>query len=355
MAGKTLVYQLFPMSWGSIRMMTLFLPRIAALGVDYVCLCPIFKSPWKNAGYDVADYYTIEPKLGTMKDFDEFVESAHLMGLKVILDLPIDSTSVEHIWFLTEPHRYIIKDRMPDYTRKNLLGNDLAWQKSEGNNYYLALNHPKQATLNWFNGGVLNRGLVECFKRIMNFWSCSRKVDGFRLEFSQAINGSKGLIRRDAVQVINELSNNFGGKTPFLIMDCIDPDGKASEFYAHETDIEFITNWSLRNVMLSNVKSTIGIKRKLTPLINNPKFMLSLESHDVSRFTYRSGLPAVKILETMFSPSVQAVCLYQGQEIGATCADINMPLPLDEYARQEANGDSVLELATTLIRRWKCS
>ena len=101
MAEKTLVYQLYPISWGSIRMMTLFLPRLVALDVDYVCLCPIFKSPWENGGYDVADYYTVEPKLGTIEDMDEFIESAHAMGLKVILDLPIDSTSVEHNWFLT--------------------------------------------------------------------------------------------------------------------------------------------------------------------------------------------------------------------------------------------------------------
>lgn len=397
MAEKILVYQLFPGAWGSIRMMTLFLPRIVALDVDYICLCPIFESPWKNAGYDVADYYTIEPKLGTMKDFDEFVESAHAMSLKVILDLPIDSTSVEHSWFLTEPHRYVIKKgKMPDFTRRTMLGDSLAWQKTEDGDYYLALNHPAQATLNWFNGGVLNRGLVECFKKIMSFWTCAHKVDGFRLEFVQLINESpekesdfeKVMIGRRAVTVINELSNNIWGKSPFLVMDCIDRDGKACDFYSKETDIEFITNRLLRSTAIANTKTTIGIKRKITALTKNPKFMLNLESHDVPRFTSRSGLPAIQILKTMFSSNANAICLYQGQELGLenpedisiqdilrldsrkelrhenssisnetlrreSCANSRVPLPLNEYAIQESDPGSTLGHTMVFIQKWK--
>lgn len=398
MAEKTLVYQLYPISWGSIRMMTLFLPRLVALDVDYVCLCPIFKSPWENGGYDVADYYTVEPKLGTIEDMDEFIESAHAMGLKVILDLPIDSTSVEHNWFLTESHRYAVKNgRMPSFTRMNFFGDSTAWQKGPGNNFYLALNHPTQASLNWFNGGVLNRGLVECFRKIMGFW-ISHKVDGFRLEFAQLINGvsekepklDELFFGRQAVTVINELSNNLGVKAPFLIMDCLDadPDGKVCDFYSHETDIEFITNRMLRSTAIANTKTTIGIKRKITTLSKNYRFMLNLESHDVPRFTSRSGLPALTILETMFNSPAQAICLYQGQELGLknpddlpiqeilnldsrkeirhekyrisnetlkreSCANARVPLPLSEYARQESDIDSTLSRTIAFVQRWK--
>lgn len=398
MARKILVYQLYPYSWGSIRMMTLFLPRIAALGADYVCLCPIFKSPWENGGYDVADYYTIEPKLGTMGDIDEFIESAHAMGLKVILDLPIDSTSVEHNWFLTESHRYITRnDRMPSFTRLNFLSDSLAWQKGSGNNFYLALNHPKQASLNWFNGGILNRGLVECFRKIMGFW-ISHRVDGFRLEFAQLINGisekepklDELLCGRQAVTVINELSNNLGVKAPFLVMDCLDndPDGKVCNFYSRETDIEFITNRMLRSTAIANTKTTTGIKRKITTLSKNSRFMLNLESHDVPRFTSRSGLDPLMILQTIFSSPAQAICLYQGQELGLknpenlsiqeilkldsrkeishekhrisnetlkreSCANARVPLPLSEYAKQESNIDSILSHTIAFIQKWK--
>lgn len=397
MAEKTLVYQLFPGAWGSIRMMTLFLPRLVALDVDYVCLCPIFESPWKNAGYDVADYYTIDPKLGTMKDFDEFVESAHAMHLKVILDLPIDSTSVEHSWFLIEPGQYVIKEgRMPDFTRRSILGDSLAWQKTGENKFYLALNHPAQATLNWFSNGVLNRTLVESFKKIMRFWICSHKVDGFRLEFAQLLNASaekeldfgKVLIGQRAVVVINELANNNWGKSPFLVLDCIDRDGKVCDFYSRETDVEFITNRLLRSAAIANTKTAIGLKRKITTLAKNPKFMLNLESHDVPRFTSRSGLDPVHILKTMFNSKANAICLYQGQELGLknpenlsiqdifrldsrkelrhetssisnetlkreSCANSRVPLPLSEYAAQEADPGSVLGHTMALVQKWK--
>ena len=397
MAERALVYQLYPISWGSIRMMTLFLPRIVALEADYVCLCPIFESPWKNAGYDVADYYTVEPRLGTMEDFDEFVESAHAMGLKVVLDLPIDSTSVEHSWFLTEPHRYITeRNRIPSFTRMNFHSDSLAWQLSSNDNFYLALNHPAQATLNWFNNGILNRGLTECFRKIMSFWINEHNVDGFRLEFVQLINADpkkdssldKLLVGQRAVTVINELSNNLGVKAPFLILDCIDPDGKASEFYSRETDVEFITNRILRSTAVANTKTTIGIKRKITTFAKNPKFMLNFESHDVPRFTTRSGVEANKILKTMFYAPVQAICLYQGQELGLenpkdlsiqdilrldsrkelrfensrasietlrreSCANSRVSISLAEYARQETDPNSVLAHTIAYIQRWK--
>lgn len=398
MAEKTLVYQLYPISWGSIRMMTLFLPRIVALGADYVCLCPIFRSPWKNSGYDVSDYYNVEPRLGTMADFDEFIESAHAMGLKVILDLPIDSTSVEHDWFITENHSYIIKKgKLPSFTRKNFYGDNLVWQKSGNDAYYFAPNHPTQAALDWFSNGILNRGLVECFRTIMSFWISRHGVDGFRIEFAQLINANpeketgldKLLVDQRAVTVINRLSNNLAVKAPFLIMDCINPDGKTTNFYSRATDVEFITDQTLRNVAVANVRTTIGIKRKITASRTNPKFMLSLESHDTPRLTTRSGLSGRQILETMFRPNVRAVCLYQGQELGLqnpelsiqeilrldprmglnhevhnisneilrreSCANARVPLPLSEYARQETDPESVLASAIAFIQEWKRS
>ena len=400
MARKTLVYQMYPISWGSIRMMTAFLPRVAALGCDYVWLSPIFESPWHNHGYDVADYYAVEPRLGTMADFDEFVRSAHLMGLKVILDLPIDSTSVEHRWFLTEPHRYITQEENnPSPVRLNVLGDSLAWQRSN-NKFYLALNHPSQATLNWYSHGTLNKGLIETFKRIMSFWIVSHNVDGFRLEFAQLLNETaegdetklnRFLIGPRAVEVINELSNLYNQKAPFLIMDCIDPNGKVCEFYSAETDVEFFTNRVIRSTSIcSKTKSLDGLKKKVANHTDNPKFMLNLESHDVPRYTSRSGLSPRTILKFMFSSDIQAVCLYQGQELGLknpenlsiseilsldsrkelehermkisnetlrreSCANARVPIPLDEYAAQEADPDSVLRIAKALIEEWRHS
>jgi glycosidase len=395
MAEKTLVYQLWPYAWGSIRMMTLMLGRIVALGADYVWLSPVFASPGKNHGYDVSDYYSINDKLGTMADFDEFVASAHAMGLKVILDLPIDSTSTEHNWFKTETGMYI-KNSKGDPTKLNM-SHGPAWRSDGKGGYYLSLNHPAQATLNWFSGGVLNRGLLEQFRSIMCFWLCGHNVDGFRLENVQLLNDdllgetklNNFLTGMKSVRVINELSNLYTDKSPFLVLDLIDPDcGSVCDFYAHETDIEFITNRVLKSTVVRSKSALEGLKRKVLRQAENRKFMLDLENHDSPRFTSRSGLSPKKILEFMFNSDANAICLYQGQELGlknpknlsisdifnldsktefqhiknkasieslmqGSCANARVPIPLDEYAFQESNPESVLANAIALVQKWK--
>lgn len=377
--------------------MTLMLCRIAALGADYVCLSPVFSSPGYNHGYDVSDYFTINPKLGTLKDFDEFVCSAHAVGLKVILDLPIDSTSVEHSWFKMGPNNnsnYIWSTR--NNPEKLNMSHGPAWQTEKGK-YYLSLNHPAQASLDWFHKGVLNRGLVECFKKIMSYWLYDHGVDGFRLENAQLINDvpsgdskfSSILTGQRSVSVINELSNLYEGRAPFLILDLIDPEcGDVCNFYAGETDIEFITNKFLKSTVTYSKSSLAGLKKKINKHAKNQKFMLDLESHDSPRFTSRSGLEAKEILEFMFKSKANAISLYQGQELGLknpenlsmldilnldsktefqhiknkasieslmqnSCANARVPIPLDEYAIQESQPDSVLATTMALVQRWK--
>lgn len=398
MDKKTLVYQLWPISWGSIRAMTAFLPRVAALGADYVWVAPIYTSPWSNHGYDVADYYSVDRRLGSMADFDEFVRTAHALKIRVIMDLVIDSTSVEHIWFQTGQHRYIWSDNMlPD--RRNLLDQESAWVPYQNRNY-LAMTHPSQPNLNWFQGGVLDRTVVEGFKAVMQFWLYSHDVDGFRIGSVQTINQdvSQGdvafedmLTGRRAVQAVNELSNLYGKKAPFLIMDVIDPHyGKVVDFYSEETDVEFITNRTIKSIAASSsgIKS---LQKKIKKQAKNHKFMLNLESHESPRFTSRSGLSGKEVLELMFgSPEVGAVCLYQGQELGLenptknslsfqdairldarmalyaektaaspeslrqnSWANNRIPIPLDEYARQEQDEASTLKTAIELIHAWK--
>lgn len=393
--AKTLVYQMYPISWGAIRMMTLMLTRVAALGADYVLLSPIFTSPWKNHGYDVADYYTVEPRLGTMADFDEFVRAAHAIGLKVILDLPIDSTSTEHGWFKVEPHRYIWNNN--GNPLKQSMTHGPAWQADNGE-YYLTLNHPSQATLNWFSNGVLNRGLIECFRKIMCFWLFDHGVDGFRLENIQLINDVSPidtkltdiLTGQRSVKVVNELANLYGSKSPFLILDVIDPDcGTVTDYYARETDVEFITNRVLKSTVAYKSKAPFaGLKKKVDAQAKSRRFMLDLESHDAPRFTSRAGADPVDVLEFMFTSNAEAICLYQGQELGLlnpenlsmleilsldsktefqhiknqasfeslcqnSCANARVPIPLDEYASQESQPNSVLANAIALVQKWK--
>ena len=398
--SKVLMYQLWPLSWGNIRIMTSFLPRIAKLGCDYVWLSSIFESPCKNHGRDVSDYYAINSRLGTIADFNEFTRAAHALDLKVILDLPIDSTSIECNWLFTEPYKYIWS-RVAQPSRQNLIGrNDSAWQPS-GDNNYLCLDNPYQANLNWFHSEVLNKGLVEVFKKIMCYW-LTQGVDGFRIGYVQVINENIAkaerkftdlLIGKRAVQVVQELSNLYEGKPPFLIMDVFDNEfGNICNFYAEETDIEFITNKALKSTAISRRAQDplCGLKKKVSQQVKNRKFMLELESADAPRFCSRSGVKPEKILDFMFHSGARAICLYQGQELGLqnpenlsmeevlrldlkaayqyetqrispdmlkknSCANARIPIPLDEYARQEADLTSVLHIAIALIDEWKRS
>ena len=397
MVKKTLIYQLWPLSWGSIKTMTTFLPRIAALGADYVWISPVYESPFYNDGYDVSDYYKIDGRFGNMTDMDEFIKTAHSLGLKVIMDLIIDSTSVEHSWFLQEEeYRYFwSKDCLPE--RRSILDESNAWVPYKDTNC-LCSNHPKQVNLNWFNGGVLNRALMESFKSIMHFWLHDHDIDGFRIA-PQLINQdvaegdikfADSLMGARALQVVNGLSNLYVGKIPFLIMDLMDPKfGEVTKYYADKTDIEFVTNRMLKSAIApkGNLK---GLKKKISRQVKCSKFMLNLESHDSARFTSRSGLNGKEVMDLLFQPEVQAVCLYQGQELGLenpseeqlsvaqilnmdpkaaafaekqrispeslrqnSRANSRLPLPLDEYSRQEKDEDSVLNYAKTLVKRWR--
>lgn len=397
MDKKTLVYEMWPISWGSIRAMTAFLPRIAALEADYVWVAPIYTSPWGNHGYDVADYYSVDRRLGSMADMDEFIRTAHVLGLKVIMDLIIDSTSTEHIWFLTDPQRYIWSNNMlPD--RRSMMDADSAWVPMN-NRYYLALTHPAQANLNWFKGGVLDRTLMEGYKAVMRFWLHQHDVDGFRIGSVQSINQDTSLGEVDfsdtltgqrSVQVVSELSNLYVNKTPFLMMDVIDPTGEVAEYYAEHTDVEFITNKLIKSAKVpANEKSLAKFKAKINKRAKNPKFMLDLESHESDRFT-ALGLDGKKVLNLMFTSDVSAICLYQGQELGLknptfrelpfskainldarmglhaektlanaeslmqnAWANNRIQIPLDEYTRQEQEENSTLKAAKDLIHAWK--
>ena len=102
------IYQIYPRSFqdsnadgiGDLNGITSRLDYIANLGVDAIWISPFFKSPQKDFGYDVSDYYEIEVDYGTMEDFEEFLEQAHLRGIKVIIDLVLNHTSNQHPWFI---------------------------------------------------------------------------------------------------------------------------------------------------------------------------------------------------------------------------------------------------------------
>ena len=111
MVKRKLIYQIYPTAIGSLQDITDKIPLIAKLQPDYIWLSPIFLSPWVDGGYDVADYCKIDPRFGTMSDFRKLVSVAKKYNIGILLDLVLNHTSSEHIWFKrSEQHDPWYKD-----------------------------------------------------------------------------------------------------------------------------------------------------------------------------------------------------------------------------------------------------
>jgi oligo-1,6-glucosidase len=195
-----IVYQIYPRSFkdsngdgiGDLRGVIEKLDYIQSLGVTAVWLNPIFKSPNDDGGYDISDYYSIQPEFGTMEDFDALLDGLHRRGLKLIMDLVLNHSSDEHPWFQESkkskdnPYRdfYFWKKgtaSTPPNNWPSFFGGS-AWQYDENTKeYYLHLFSRKQPDLNWEN-----KILREELKKIMRFW-LDKGVDGLRLDVITAI------------------------------------------------------------------------------------------------------------------------------------------------------------------------
>ncbi|TDL57659.1 alpha,alpha-phosphotrehalase [Paenibacillus dendritiformis] len=192
---RAAVYQIYPKSFldttgnglGDINGIIAQLDYLRDLGVDVIWLTPIYASPEKDNGYDISDYYAINPQYGTMEDFDKLLDEAHRRGIKVIMDIVVNHTSTEHPWFqqscssLDNPYRdyYIWREpnngQEPNNWQSKFGGS--AWKYDEKTKqYYLHLFDVTQADLNWENAG-LRREVYQ----MMNFW-LAKGVDGFRLD-----------------------------------------------------------------------------------------------------------------------------------------------------------------------------
>lgn len=187
---SSVVYQIYPKSFsshqgkatGDILGIADRLDYLQWLGVDYLWLTPIYASPQKDNGYDVSDYYAIDPAYGSMADFDLLLSEASARGLRIMLDIVVNHTSVQHAWFQEalkgrdNPYRdfYIWRDQ-PNNWQSKFGGSAWALDPASGQ-YYLHLFDESQADLNWENP-KLRRAVFE----MMQFWA-DKGVAGFRLD-----------------------------------------------------------------------------------------------------------------------------------------------------------------------------
>ncbi|WP_405536269.1 glycoside hydrolase family 13 protein [Streptomyces sp. NBC_00075] len=205
---QAVIYQVYPRSFadadgdglGDLKGITERLTHLAALGVDALWLSPFYPSELADGGYDVADYRDVDPRLGTLDDFDAMVAEAHRLALKVMVDIVPNHTSRRHVWFeealRSAPgsparDRYVFRDgkgehgELPPTDWQSVFGGS-AWKRVEPDQapdgqWYLHLFTPEQPDLNW-----ANEEIRADFRTTLRFWS-DRGVDGFRIDVAHAL------------------------------------------------------------------------------------------------------------------------------------------------------------------------
>ena len=210
---NAVLYQIYPRSFqdsdgdgvGDLQGIVRRLEYLAQLGVDIVWISPIYRSPQADNGYDISDYRDIDPLFGDLETFDALVARAHELGMRIVMDLVVNHTSVEHPWFVesaTGPDSarrdwYYWRDPRPGAVPGTPGAEPSNWESFFGGSaweydpasgqYYLHLFAREQPDLNWENPEVR-----DAVYDMMNWW-LDRGVDGFRVDAIDVISKRPGL------------------------------------------------------------------------------------------------------------------------------------------------------------------
>ena len=203
---ESVVYQIYPRSFkdsngdgiGDLRGILEKLDYLQTLGINVIWLCPVYKSPNDDNGYDISNYRDIMTEFGTLAGWEELLAGMHQRGIRLVMDLVVNHTSDEHPWFVEarkskdNPYRdYYIwrpaKDGKEPNNWASIFGGS-AWQLDEASGeYYLHLFTRKQVDLNWENPKVR----AEVFE--MMRWWLDKGIDGFRMDVINMISKTPGL------------------------------------------------------------------------------------------------------------------------------------------------------------------
>ena len=198
--NKYVAYQIFPLSfkdsngdgYGDLNGIREKLPYIKSLGIDLIWLCPIFSSPMEDSGYDVDDFFKVNPLLGTNEDMKNLLKEAHELGIKVIIDLVVNHTSADHVWFkkaISDPnskeHGFfyfkkgkILEDgtKVPPNNWKGFFDTSCWEYVPELDEYYFHIFGTRMPDLNYTNPDLMDE-----IVKVAEYW-IKFGVDGFRLD-----------------------------------------------------------------------------------------------------------------------------------------------------------------------------
>lgn len=363
------VYQIYPKSFkdstgdgiGDIRGIISKLDYIKSLGVDYIWSTPFFVSPMKDNGYDIANYFEINPQFGTMADVDELISEAKKRGLSLMFDMVLCHTSDQHEWFQRalngeEKYQkfYIFRDAKTDGsapTNWQCAFGGSAWEYvPKLKKYYLHLHDVSQPDLDWTNPEVRAE-----LANVVKFWK-NRGVEGFRFDVINLISkpeifedDTEGLGRKlfaDGPHVheyLQELVKNSGIDGMITVGEMASTDLKNCLLYtnpdAHELSMAFSFHhlkvdykngdkWSLMDADIAELKK-IFEEWQVGMAKNNGWNAVFWCNHDqpraISRFCDDKNYwkESAKMLATTVHLMRGTPYIYQGEEIGMTNAKFN--------------------------------
>ena len=251
------VYQIYPRSFydgnedgtGDLRGIIEKLDYIASLGVTAIWISPCFKSPFKDGGYDISNYYEVDPLFGNNADLDELIKEAKKRNLRIILDLVVNHTSDQHPWFQealksqdNPYHDYYVWTKKPNDLR-SVFGGPAYEYVPELDEYYLHLFAKEQPDLNWANPKL--RAEIH---KMMNYW-LDRGVYGFREDVIENIGKvPEKMITTNGPMLhpyLHEIYEKvFKGRDAFTVGECWDADNVSRTLY---TDPQRDSPWEVRS------------------------------------------------------------------------------------------------------------
>lgn len=370
------IYQIYPKSfydanndgYGDFKGVTSKLDYLKYLGIDCIWFTACFLSPQKDNGYDVADYYKIDPQYGTMEAFEEMCQEAKKRDIEIMLDMVFNHTSIQHEWFqkaLQGEQKY--KDYYLFRKGKDNGTSPTNWESKFGGNaweyvpafdeYYLHLFDVSQADLNWDNPEVR-----EEMSKIVNFWM-AKGVKGFRFDVVNLISKPKvfqddfeGDGRRfysdgphvhEYLRVLNlnsfgkdKESISVGEMSSTTLENCVQYAGENAHemnmvFNFHHLKVDYRNQdkWSLKPFSFKELKRLLNTWQ-LGMQEHHAWNALFWCNHDQPRIVSRFGdekiyhKESAKMLATALHMLRGTPYIYQGEEIGMSNAHFHK---LDQY------------------------
>ncbi|WOO88130.1 alpha-glucosidase [Mollicutes bacterium LVI A0039] len=339
------VYQIYPKSFldttgngiGDLKGIIDKVDYLADLGIDYVWLSPICLSPQKDNGYDIADYYTIDPMFGTNQQYQQLIELCADKEIKVVMDLVLNHVSDQHVWFQKAisgdkyyqdffiwrdaPNELISAFKVPAWTYNEAVGK-----------YYLHLFDASQPDLNWDNENVRQE-----LYQMINYW-IDKGVGGFRLDVIDLIGKQPDLLVKakgeNFLKYLKELANSTFKNKIFTVGECWKSSVKELEEMCNENGLTQAFHFNYQLITKKSNKWDQGQLdvAKLAEQLNifqnqyTGEEAIVMNNHDLPRLNsfwlddtvYHAQ--SSKLLISLFGILSGTLYLYQGDEIGMTNA-----------------------------------